>query len=1185
MKSILLFTQLFLILAAVHISGQTTVVINEFLASNVSTNKSTTYGEYADWIELVNLSNTSIDLSGYYLTDDPNEKTKWKFPPNAVMQPNSYLIIWADDKNIYNHTNFKLSRDGEFIGLYSPIGNVVDSITFGYQYDDVSYGRFSDDRNKWGFFKPPTPQTINISSNQIAIAPAPTFSIVAGYYSAGQVLTLTGSSQQSEIRYTIDGTTPTKNSTLYTTPIKIDTSVSIRACSFEIGKTQSPVITNTYLINEQKNLTVVSIVTDPANLFDDKIGIYVTGTNGIRGSCDPTIRNLNQDWERPVNIEIFETSGKRVMNQGAGIKIFGGCSRTRYPQKSFALFARSEYGKGSFEYKLFPEKPIEKYESFILRSSSDDQVYTMFRDALAHLVMKDKMDAETQAYRPAVLFINGQYWGIHNIREKINENYLAENFGVNPDDVNILESNAGVVAGTNAGYTNLINFVSSNNMAVASNYDYVKNWMDVNQFIDYQIGHIYLAERDWPGNNIKYWRSNSEPFNKWRWINFDLDQTFTYIWITEDMMSKTTATTGASWPNPEWSTRLFRNLLKNDSFKNEFIQRYAWHANVTFKPERLIRFIDSISTILAPEIPRHIKKWGDKRDPDMRESWTPKPTFKSYEEWLGNVDTMRIFSQRRPVYSTLHMLRKFGLSGVSDITVSTKTPTKGIIKIVDRNVSSNFTGTFYNDIPLKLSAVPIFGSKFSYWEVEGTTNTSSFLIPAGSVWKYLDTGINLGTAWYGTGFNDSNWPSGTAQLGYGDGDEATTIGFGGNASSRYVTSYFRKSFSVPDISKITSLSLEILADDGAVVYLNGSEIQRVNMPGGTIQFSTLANGNVADENAFLSFTIPSTLLQNGQNFIAVEVHQSSVSSSDLSFDLRLTATTVPKPEIKKFSAPEISIVLNGNAKATAYFEEDFTQQSIPVVINEINYKSASDFDTEDWIEIYNYGNSVVDLSGWQLHDTNESAKFIFPNKTILGKNEYLVLCKDTLMFASKNPSVKKRLGNFSFGLSNDNDKIFLKDAVGSIIDEVNYSSLAPWPSTSNGTGKSIELANFLKDNNNAANWSSSKAKYGTPGASNSVLTNIKINYNNLPSDYSLSQNYPNPFNPETTIQYQVPKYGHVLLRVFNILGEEVAELINDEIQAGIYTVKFDGSKLSSGVYFYQLKAESALLTRKLIIIK
>ncbi len=380
------------------------------------------------------------------------------------------------------------------------------------------------------------------------------------------------------------------------------------------------------------------------------------------------IRNLKQDWERPVNIEFYGVNGKQELNQQAGIKIFGGCSRHRFPQKSLVLYARNQYGKGSFNYQFFPSKPINKFESFVLRSSADDQVFTFFRDALGQLVLKENMDADYQAYRPAAVFLNGEYWGIHNIREKISEHYISENFGVETNQVNLLEGagrSQNVIHGSNAGYEEVVNFAASQDMAIQSNYEIVSARMDINQYIDYQIGHIYLAELDWPGNNIKFWRANSGEYSKWRWINYDLDQTFNYRRIKSNMLSKATAAGGTRWPNPDWSTKLLRNLLENEGFKNEFIQRYAYHINTTFAPQRVIKIIDSLTAALIPEMPRHISRWGGQVDPDFGESWDVLPTFNSMELWLGNVDTLRIFSRERPAYARQNVVSHFGLSGAS----------------------------------------------------------------------------------------------------------------------------------------------------------------------------------------------------------------------------------------------------------------------------------------------------------------------------------------------------------------------------------------------------------------------------------------------------------------------------------------------------------------------------------------
>jgi hypothetical protein len=263
----------------------------------------------------------------------------------------------------------------------------------------------------------------------------------------------------SKIYYTTNGNYPDDDDLLYTKPIQIDSTIAIRAIAYNQGQAPSIVTTQTYFINEPINLPIISLVTDPDHLFSDKSGIYVTGTNGIKGACDAVIRNLNQDWERPVNFEFYEKDGTQGINQQAGIKIFGGCSRTRFPQKSFSLFARSIYGKGSFKYQFFLDKDIKKFESIILRSSGDDQVKTFFKDAFTAYSIKDNMDIDYMAYRPTAVYINGVYWGIHNMREKVNEHYINSNFDVEKEKINILEANARIVYGDDSGYNAMVVFL------------------------------------------------------------------------------------------------------------------------------------------------------------------------------------------------------------------------------------------------------------------------------------------------------------------------------------------------------------------------------------------------------------------------------------------------------------------------------------------------------------------------------------------------------------------------------------------------------------------------------------------------------------------------------------------------------------------------------------------------------
>jgi hypothetical protein len=1054
------------------------ILINEFLASNETTNRDPEFQEFSDWIELYNTANEAVDLSGCYLTDNPDEPLLWRVPDGTWIPGRGFLLLWADGRATGLHTNFKLNKGGEQLGLYTPEGILLDELTFGAQEDDISYGRLGNDPNQWGFFRPPSPGSVNDPRHRVSMTPPPLFSLPGGFYQGAQTLRF-ANSDQIDIYYSLDGTTPDDQALRYEAPIVLEATAAVRAIGYARGLGPSDVVTQTYFLDEPVHLPFVSIVTDPAHFFSDETGIYVTGTNGRGGYCDSAIRNLKQDWERPVNVELYETDGRPGFNQRAGVKIFGGCSRHRFPQKSLALFARQVYGKGSFAYQLFPDKDIDRFESFILRSSADDQVFTLFRDALSQMSLVEYMDVDYQAYRPVVLFLNGQYWGIHNLREKVNEHYVAENFGLDADEVNLLEGNGSVVAGTNAGYAALVNYANTHPMADPAQYEIVRAQIDIDQYIDYQIGHIYLAERDWPGNNIKFWRASTGPYARWRWINFDLDQCLTPAWIQENMIDKTTTRSGPSWPNPEWSTRLFRNLLENESFRNEFIQRYAYHMNTTFRPERLLGLIDQFQERLAPEIPRHITRWGGQKDPDALETWM-SPIFNSVARWEQNIEQMRRFALERPAATTRNFLLHFGLSGTSEIGLRLQTPDSAVLQINDKRLPDGFQGTYFDDIPLVARATPRLGYTFSHWEVRSAVTAVQSLVPTGFVWRYSDLGADLGTAWRQTEYDDTEWPAGPAQLGYGDGDEATVVSYGADASHKHITTYFRRSFALTDPAWFSSLSISLLVDDGAVAYLNGQEIARVNMPAGAIDAATPALQATANENGFTTFTVSPGPLQAGVNTLAVEVHQAGGDSSDISFDCSLSGEILVVADTRRVDTPDLEITLSRDVQLTAFLEAAAATVADPVVITEIHFLSAPEADSDDWLELYNRTDAALDLTGWQCRDGAGHA-YVFPRDTILWPASYLVLCRDRIKFKAVHPYVKSRLGNLGFGLSSEGESLRILDAEGRVIDRVDYATVAPWPETAGGTGYTLELTDVSSDNNRGENWRAGSL-LGTPGA-------------------------------------------------------------------------------------------------------
>ncbi len=679
--------------------GTAQVVINEIMSSNGNTIEDED-GDTSDWIELYNSEDESVNLEGYSLSDDASRLSRWQFP-QVEIGPGEYLLVFASDKDRSDplHTNFRISADGEELILSDRSGNTVDRIPPTPLLPDVSYGRLPEDSESFGFFFDPTPGKANdTESFQSIIDQAPTFENEPGYFSGTEIITI-NQLPDFEVRYTVDASTPSLSSRVYSEPFEIDDSRVIKASYFKDGSPAGPVATLS-MINESsvtaRNLPIVSVSANREELFSESRGLFLS---------DPGER------EQQVYIELFEPDGSLGFGANAGMRIFGNESEEGFDfQQSLAFFARARYGDGSFNYRLFKEKDIQSFEAFILRNNNS--VYDLY-DGVANGLLQDIL--AVQAYQPVVLFINGKYWGVLNMMEKINEHYLESNFPVDSDSVDLLngvETSAPfynrnwVVTGDIEHYEKMIDFMRENDLSDDANFEIVESMMDVDNFATYQNALIFISNQDWPGNNMRWWRPQTED-GRWKWIFFDGDASLG-AWEdhTDNTLLTATEPEGPdggedTWPNPPWSTFILRKLLENEKFENLFIATMCDLMATNFDPESSVDWVDVRENPVIPEMPNHLERWDFDFDVD---------------DWLEDNDRIRDFLRRRPAAVQEHFTEFFDLGEMRELQLDVPTG-GGLVKVNNRIVTkSSWSGEYFENLELQLEAIPDIGFEFDGWE-------------------------------------------------------------------------------------------------------------------------------------------------------------------------------------------------------------------------------------------------------------------------------------------------------------------------------------------------------------------------------------------------------------------------------------------------------------------------------------
>jgi hypothetical protein len=695
------------------------------------------------------------------------------------------------------HTGFSIDQDGEEILLTHYNGERVDEVPPVRIPSDYSYGRYPDGAGDWFFFDAPTPGTPNLDPGYSDQVGDPLLSHSGGFYDAPFTLTV-DAEPGTVLHYTLDGSEPGPGDPVWTGSMTVNVrqptdhlisyiptnppeaaernfhwikpeeppflATVLRIRGFREDAMPSRILTHTYFVSgagtasTRYPLPAVSLVTDSLSLFDHETGIYIPGKryedywfNPPWGSPHANYFYRGEDWERPASFEFFENDGERVLAQDIGIRIHGGMSRA-LPLKSLRLYARGEYGASRFEHPFFDHPDAHprhgereladkhrtpSYNRLILRNSGQDfhRYATMFRDAMIQGLV-DHLEFDTQSYRPAIIFINGEFWGIMNIRERYDRHYLARAHDIDPDRIDYMSGFATVIEGSSAHFRAYRDYLSQHDITDSVHYAHVGTMLDIDNFIDYNIANIYANNQDWPGNNRDYFRHRTEfdpdagpgRDGRWRYLLVDTDFSFghqgtpprphddTYL----NMLAIATGTPSTKAPNPEWSTFELRRLLENDQFRSQFITRFAGLLNTVFSPVYVVGHIGHYERLLESVMEEHIVRW----------SYPSRMTA-----WRSHIRVMDYFAENRPFHVRMHMMEQFDeLADTVRVNLDVANAAQGggitqfaggHIRIGGLDIRSGtpgvpeqaypWSGVYFLDYPVELAAIPAEGFRFAGW--------------------------------------------------------------------------------------------------------------------------------------------------------------------------------------------------------------------------------------------------------------------------------------------------------------------------------------------------------------------------------------------------------------------------------------------------------------------------------------
>ena len=543
--------------------------INEVVSSN--SKYMPVDDKFYDFVEIYNGTGQTLNLSDYYLSDKKSEPYRYHFP-EKTLEPDGYFIVYCSGLSSENQAPFKISSQGETLYLSDKNGFIDAVYVPGDVKKDESYGR---NGNRWVYIPEVTPLKPNAVGHVSNLA-APTASIPSGSYDSELTVELSG---EGTIYYTLDGTEPTTKSRIYTEPIRVNHIASIRTFCSD-GERSSALTSYFYLVNVEHTFPVLNVA-----IKQD----YLTGDKGVLNHVDP-------EYEHEAYITLMD-GGVECFSVPCGFKLHGNDSK-KGAKQNFQLRFRSSYGMSKLKYKVFEDRDITTFNSLILKGGSEDFPYCNFRDELCTSLVDGTTNLSTQAYRPVILYLNGEYWGVYWLRERIDAEYCAQRLGVSDESINLTKDYGElVVKGSAKTFTELINYCKSHDLRNQSDYDYVMDRIDYMSLVDWYICRSYFADTDLANGRFY---SSEEADGRWHWCFFDLDWA---MWNNSDDPIGHTA-------KDDGNHVIIRALLKNSDFKDMFLKRYAYLMKTVLNEQNIIKKIDEFTELMRPEMERDRIKYG-----------------------------------------------------------------------------------------------------------------------------------------------------------------------------------------------------------------------------------------------------------------------------------------------------------------------------------------------------------------------------------------------------------------------------------------------------------------------------------------------------------------------------------------------------------------------------------------------